>query len=459
MTTPPFGDGAGFDAGHNIPTIPRLLVAPATAGERNTIRLRPVPIACARLNQQGFHFDSSLVTPEMIPALQGLGARADATPGSPLSLFGHADPVGDDEYNKRLSGRRAAAVYGLLTRSVTLWERLYLHPAGGDDWTAHATKVMLGHLRGSDGLPYVESHLSWIGSAVQAFQRDNALTPDGAAGPATRKVLFSKYMDAVCIRADGSPYRIDPERFIGKNADPEGKGAYQGCSELNPVFLFAAAEASKHVYGAAKEERDRRNGVNRRVLVFFFRAGTDIAAADWPCPRASEGVTGCRGSFWPDGEVRRQPGDDEREYRRTHDTFACRFYDGFARRSPCEGVSKPPRETLVIEWPEELTASLPQGLALRLTSGKRTTSTLWTDGAREGERRRFVFEHVLPGQRVTLSALTAHGELRLWNDQPAHDPESPPSWEHWLEELLVRDTVPEGPTDEGPSSPDDVEPA
>src|ERR1035441_9549451 len=43
----------------------------------------------------------------------------------PLAIFGHADPVGSDIYNKKLSGRRAMAVYGLLTRDLSIWEELY----------------------------------------------------------------------------------------------------------------------------------------------------------------------------------------------------------------------------------------------------------------------------------------------------------------------------------------------
>ena len=33
-------------------------------------------------------------------------------PGAPLSVFGHADPVGDPSSNKRLSGHRAESIYG-----------------------------------------------------------------------------------------------------------------------------------------------------------------------------------------------------------------------------------------------------------------------------------------------------------------------------------------------------------
>jgi hypothetical protein len=49
-----------------------------------------------------------------------------------------------------------------------------------------------------------------------------------------------------------------------------------------------------------------------------------------------EGVAACKARFWSDGEARRNPGDTQRRYEDTHDTFACRFYDRLAMRSPCE---------------------------------------------------------------------------------------------------------------------------
>jgi len=51
-----------------------------------------------------------------------------------------------------------------------------------------------------------------------------------------------------------------------------------------------------------------------------------------------EGVADCKKQFWPDGNTRRQSADEDREYRITRNTMACRFYDKFARFSPCEGV-------------------------------------------------------------------------------------------------------------------------
>jgi hypothetical protein len=37
------------------------------------------------------------------------------------------------------------------------------------------------------------------------------------------------------------------------------------------------------------------------------------------------------------GDTRRKNGDTLKLYAETRDTMACRFYDRFARRSPCEG--------------------------------------------------------------------------------------------------------------------------
>jgi len=81
--------------------------------------------------------------------------------------------------------------------------------------------------------------------------------------------------------------------------------------------------------------------------VFLFRPGTVVTAADWPCPRWDEEPSGCRAKFWPDGDARRAPGPEERVYRDDKRTMACRFYDRFARRSPCEGSSRRERPLVV----------------------------------------------------------------------------------------------------------------
>src|SRR5687767_3140290 len=86
-----------------------VFAAPATGTEFNTIGERLVPKACFKIEDLLFDFDSSFVKPEIglhLPRLAQL--RTENTVGTlrpPLSIFGHADPVGDDDHNKKLSGR------------------------------------------------------------------------------------------------------------------------------------------------------------------------------------------------------------------------------------------------------------------------------------------------------------------------------------------------------------------
>src|SRR5678816_102028 len=114
-------------------------VAPATGPERNLLVVPLTPIACWSVGDVRFEFDSSFVKPEAEEEIAELHALREAhkrelATGSagppveaypPLSIFGHGDPVGNDDYNKQLSGRRATAIYALLVRDVGLWEQLY----------------------------------------------------------------------------------------------------------------------------------------------------------------------------------------------------------------------------------------------------------------------------------------------------------------------------------------------
>jgi hypothetical protein len=119
----------------------------------------------------------------------------------------------------------------------------------------------------------------------------------------------------------------------------------QGCSEFNPVVLLPASEM-----GAAGDtsQRNAADAPNRRVVMFFFKAGTTVEAAVWPCPKVKEPLAACKAAFWPDGNTRRQNGPALREYKVSRDTMACRFYDRFARRSPCEGGAPVPVPPIVL---------------------------------------------------------------------------------------------------------------
>ena len=300
--------GSGGVAGEHPRRRLPLFVAPTSDGgdHHNTLEPPLAPVGCWRLESARFDFDSSVVRPEAKAELTLLAALVTRI-GEPVpALFGHADPVGDDEYNKTLSGRRAAAVYGLVTRDVELWDRLYAQPFSTDNWQSGALPLM------------------------------REVTGQSVSTP--RKDVFAAYMDAICQDASGQPFSIPKPQFLGGGTDPDGKADYQGCSEFNPILVFSKAEGK--ALESNRDERNRENAPNRRVLMLLFPPGFHVEAASWPCPRTKEPSSGCRPHFWPDGDQRRAQQDLRREYEIDHDTFACALYDGMARRSPCERLRR-----------------------------------------------------------------------------------------------------------------------
>jgi len=333
--------GAGHAAVHPKRVALRVLAAPSEHSEFNAIRPMLATVGCVRFDHPRFDFDSSFVAPGAREELAALKIMVDDHPGSPLAVFGHADPTGDDDYNKALSGRRARAVYAVLVRDTDAWEDLYSHPFGGDSWGARQVQAILTTLPTSDGTPYYNgapstSYSATATAAVKHFQADNGLVTDGNAGPATRKKLFEKYMDWLCTDNEGAVFKRERTDLLARGADADGKGDYQGCGEFNPVRVFSTAETAEFNKAADKTARDDQNGINRRVIVYLFEPGSRVAPTDWPCPRAKEGISDCKKRFWSNGETRRNPQAARRDYGKTQDTFACRFYQRLALASPCE---------------------------------------------------------------------------------------------------------------------------
>lgn len=318
----------------------QVMVGPSTSDEFNTLRARLVVRACWRLEDVRFEFDSSFITPSAAEEFKHLARLKQENPEAPLSIFGHADPVGDDYYNKQLSGRRALAVYGMLIRDTDIWEDLYSHSLGGDQWGLRAIQLLLfdlGYGPGKiDGQKKDETQ-----EAIRKFQSDNGLPASGENDRQTRAKLFLAYMDEHCKDPDGNPFKLEKTDFLARGADSGGKGDYQSCSEFNPILMFSKAENEKYSKSQDKTERNTENAPNRRVLVFLFRPGSRVTPSEWPCPRAMEGTFGCKARFWSDASTRRSFQEKRREYDKNRDTFACRFYDHhFGFRSPCETVMR-----------------------------------------------------------------------------------------------------------------------
>lgn len=422
-----------------------VLVAPTATTDFNTLRPFVRPVACWRLSHALFEFDSSVVLPGVRDSSPRFAASVAAHPQALASVFGHADPTGTDEINKVLSGRRAKAVFGMLVRDPDVWEQLFRAPAVGDSWGTRALKRMLATVvdpASDSNAPYYDGPMDSVPSgqllaAVRRFQGDHDLAVDGVAGVHTRRALFLAYMDAICVDEAGAPFVMRREMFLDRGADPDGKGAYQGCGEANPVRVFSAQDQARFDAGVDREERDARNATNRRAMVFLFAAPLPFSADEWPCPRAEEGASGCRAMFWPDARERLSPGDEEREYRTDRRTMACSFYDRFARRSPCEGVPPPRTDVLYVEWTDALTPFLPEGLSIvvRLGTGARFEAA-WTDGVvTPAGMRRFQFDEIPSRTRCSLSARIGDDEIALWIRQIVDDPESPPVMLRALQEL------------------------
>lgn len=328
------------------PTLPAF-VGPSTDGEFNTIKAALIPIACWRLDDIRFEFDSSFVRPEAGSEMKHLAALRKEHPKAPLSIFGHADPVGNDDYNKQLSGRRATAIYAMLIRNVQMWEDLYKAPIGGDNWGIRSIQLMLTALGYYNG-PINNTLDAATDDAVRRFQRDQKLKVDGDPGPKTREKLFQAYMDKLCTDNEGKTFKLEKTDFLAQGADADGKGDYQGCSEFNPLLMFSQAENQELSKPQNKAQRDAENGPNRRVVVFLFRPGSRVNPQKWPCPRAKEGIADCKKRFWSDADKRRAFQATRREQEKTHDTFACRFYERISSHSPCEDQPVTTRATIEI---------------------------------------------------------------------------------------------------------------
>lgn len=97
--------------------------ATTCTGYGQTRGIEPIaatPVADIAAIQVTFAFNSAQLSPETLPTLQRLGeALKSAELGtSCLQIEGHTDSVGSDEYNLKLSQRRAESVVRYLTQQL-----------------------------------------------------------------------------------------------------------------------------------------------------------------------------------------------------------------------------------------------------------------------------------------------------------------------------------------------------
>ncbi len=350
MDDAPPTDGSVAADHEELPGLRRAISPTTHASWRGgTLRIVPKPVACWRIHHAYFRFDSSVILPDIAGELERLKplVREDRI----ATIFGHADPVGNAEYNAHLSARRARALYGLLTRNIDIWLELF-SPKDYDAWGLASTQTMLSTLpTGSGQGAYYSGEVDGrfgplTDDAIRRFQGDQGLTADGIAGATTRRRLYELYIDAL-TGAPGQPL-MRADQFVGDaedNGRPKGKakGAMQGCGEHNPILLLSKQDEARYARSQDKAERNERNAPNRRAILFLFRR-TDFGPTPqnavglaWPCPAWDEGPAACAAHLWRDHKARLTPGEAERRYEKGETTMACAWYERFSRRSPCEG--------------------------------------------------------------------------------------------------------------------------
>ncbi len=253
-------------------------------------------MGCAKVNGVCFEFDKSFVRPAIVDDLRKLQEKVTKYPDARIMIFGHSDKVGSDEYNKKLSERRARSVYAFITDDADAWEALY----NEEKWGIKAIQAILKDMGGNydpgpvDGIKGPKTE-----TAIKNYQGDKGLTVDGIAGPITRKKLFTEYMTSK------HDVELTPDQFM----DPK----HMGCGEFNLM-------------------KDTPNAYepSRRVTFFLFHKDRPLKSI--PCKEND--LVPCKKQI-------SQPQHRNRE------TFKCSFYDSIAQKCPCEGLF-PPLPTVAV---------------------------------------------------------------------------------------------------------------
>ena len=424
----------GIAAKHPLLQEQGALVGSATGTEFNTIKAGIVPVACWRVEDLRFEFDSSFITPGIKTEFEYLAklvkehppsSKAHGKPGCPLSVFGHADPTGDDDYNKQLSGRRATAIYALLIRDTNLWEKLFSHPVGNDKWGRNTLRKMLDFVSSDDEEkpPDEKEQESASGGPAQkagrAGGKSSGTTDEQVVqherNVGKRKQLYAQYME----KLSGPELLLKEQDFLGHGDDSGGKGDYQGCSEFNPVTIFSQEEQKKFEQTKDKTERNAENAANRRVMLLIFRKGSRVDPSKWPCPRVTEGTAGCKKRFWSDGERRRNSRlpKERRQFEKTKDTFACRFYDRISNNSPCERPG-PLRTLFRFGFAEKLCDRNPGAISLHLENRDGSQQRVFSmdEGKLTGGMRVFNYGDAVPGAKYKAYLLCGDRTLILFDE-------------------------------------------
>ncbi len=269
----------------------RVTVSPKKA-QANRVRPGPKGISCVRLGDADFAFGKSFIKPHALyqlrKTLEARRAELERLEKWSLTIFGHADDVGSDTFNKALSQRRARALYALIMRDPRAWEEI----AKKERWGVIFYRVIQLTI-GGDLKAKVDPRIARYGKK------------DGKAQK-LRADLFKKYMNS-------DQFAVDPGGILaGHFTEPP----HVGCGEYNLAMKVKRA-------GLSRAQHRARNQVNRRVILIFWR-GKGPSPSSWP-PCAKANCVAKKAVL--------------RDNRGLH--FRCKFYYDAFNLHRCEVVVKP----------------------------------------------------------------------------------------------------------------------
>jgi outer membrane protein OmpA-like peptidoglycan-associated protein len=246
-----------------------------------------------------FEKDSSFISPQGVKGLKRVEQKFQEwekkhPQKSQVAVFGHTDK--DEKDAKALSERRAQSAYAFITEDAAAWEKLY----AAEKWGLKALQALLkdldhyhGIADGKDGPKTQE--------AFKAFQKGAGLPETGQEDAATRKALFSAYMQG---KRD---VKIDASRFCKVAGHP-----WMGCAAYNRV-----------------KESEEPAPENRRVAFVLITPSKNFPPVHFPCQDGNEAA--CQAQC-------------KRKGTRSAAGIKCAFYDELLREKKQEAPAEEPKK-------------------------------------------------------------------------------------------------------------------
>lgn len=115
----------------------RDAMAPAAEAGATVERVSPDEVRVRMPSDITFDFNRADVKYEFMPRISDLARTLNRYPRMSVSITGHADAIGSDEYNRRLSERRAWSVSEVLSQFGV--DRYRIRTSGMGEWSPIAT--------------------------------------------------------------------------------------------------------------------------------------------------------------------------------------------------------------------------------------------------------------------------------------------------------------------------------